>query len=49
MTLGEVISVGREISSCGLRIDLSQPDTIRQVVREVQPDLIACSTLLSEN
>ncbi|NMG05948.1 dTDP-4-dehydrorhamnose reductase [Brasilonema sp. UFV-L1] len=40
MTLGEVISVGREISSCGLRIDLSQPNTIRHVIREVQPELI---------
>jgi dTDP-4-dehydrorhamnose reductase len=40
MTLGEVIAVGREISSCGLSMDLSQPDTIRHVIREVQPDLI---------
>ncbi len=40
MTLGEVISVGREVSPPGLRIDLSQPDTIRHVIREVQPDLI---------
>jgi dTDP-4-dehydrorhamnose reductase len=40
MTLGEVISVGREVSPPGLRIDLAQPDTIRHVIREVQPDLI---------
>ncbi|MGH7998933.1 MAG: dTDP-4-dehydrorhamnose reductase [Brasilonema sp.] len=40
MTLGEVISVGRKVQSCSLRIDLSQPDTIRHVIREVQPDLI---------
>ncbi|BAZ22592.1 dTDP-6-deoxy-L-mannose-dehydrogenase [Kalymmatonema gypsitolerans NIES-4073] len=40
MTLGEVIPVGREVSSLGLRIDLSQPDTIRHVIREVMPHLI---------
>ncbi|BAZ22462.1 dTDP-4-dehydrorhamnose reductase [Kalymmatonema gypsitolerans NIES-4073] len=40
MTIGEVIPVGRELSSSGLFIDLSQPDTIRHVIREVQPDLI---------
>ncbi|BAY48374.1 dTDP-6-deoxy-L-mannose-dehydrogenase [Scytonema sp. HK-05] len=40
MTLGEIIPVGREISSSGLRIDLSQPDTIRHVIREVMPELI---------
>jgi dTDP-4-dehydrorhamnose reductase len=40
MTLGEVISVGHQISSCGLLMDLSQPDSIRHVIREVQPDLI---------
>ncbi|KAB8330887.1 dTDP-4-dehydrorhamnose reductase [Scytonema tolypothrichoides VB-61278] len=40
MTLGEVIPVGREVSSSGLSIDLSQPDSIRHVIREVQPDLI---------
>ncbi|BAY34807.1 dTDP-6-deoxy-L-mannose-dehydrogenase [Nostoc carneum NIES-2107] len=40
MTLGEVIPAGREVSSPNLRIDLSQPDTIRYVIREVQPDLI---------
>jgi dTDP-4-dehydrorhamnose reductase len=40
MTLGEVLPIGREISSSGLHIDLSQPDTIRHVIREVQPDLI---------
>jgi dTDP-4-dehydrorhamnose reductase len=38
MTLGEVITVGRESST--LRMDLSNPDTIRYVIREVQPDLI---------
>ncbi|ARV58417.1 dTDP-4-dehydrorhamnose reductase [Nostocales cyanobacterium HT-58-2] len=40
MTLGEVISVGREFSTTGLRMDLSLPDTIRHVIREVQPGLI---------
>lgn len=40
MTLGEVIPAGREVSSSGLRMDLSQPDSIRDVIREVQPDLI---------
>ncbi|WP_414584627.1 dTDP-4-dehydrorhamnose reductase [Scytonema sp. PCC 10023] len=40
MTLGEVIPVGREVSSLGLRIDLSQPDTIRHVIRQVMPHLI---------
>ncbi len=34
MTLGELIAVGRE------SIDLSQPDTIRQNIREIQPHLI---------
>ncbi|KAB8330876.1 sugar nucleotide-binding protein [Scytonema tolypothrichoides VB-61278] len=43
ITLGEVIAVGREISFCSLRIDLSQPDTIRHVIREIQPDLIVNS------
>ncbi|NJM71357.1 MAG: dTDP-4-dehydrorhamnose reductase [Scytonema sp. RU_4_4] len=43
MTLGEVIAVGRDISSLSLRMDLSQPDTIRHVIREVQPDLIVNS------
>jgi len=38
MTLGEVITAGRESST--LRMDLSNPDTIRYVIREVQPDLI---------
>jgi dTDP-4-dehydrorhamnose reductase len=38
MTLGEVITAGRESSS--LRMDMSNPDTIRYVIREVQPDLI---------
>ncbi|MDF5717921.1 MAG: dTDP-4-dehydrorhamnose reductase [Rhizonema sp. NSF051] len=40
MSLGEVIIAGREVSSPGLRMDLAQPDTIRHVIREVQPDLI---------
>ncbi|MDZ7957150.1 MAG: dTDP-4-dehydrorhamnose reductase [Aulosira sp. DedQUE10] len=40
MSLGEVIPAGREVSSPSLRMDLSQPDTIRHVIREVQPDLI---------
>lgn len=40
MTLGEVIPAGRAASSPSLRIDLSQPDTIRHGIHEVQPDLI---------
>ncbi|MDF5725625.1 MAG: dTDP-4-dehydrorhamnose reductase [Rhizonema sp. PD37] len=40
MSLGEVITAGREVSSPGLHMDLAQPDTIRHVIREVQPDLI---------
>ncbi len=40
MTLGEVIPAGREIPHSTLRIDLSQPDSIRHVIREVMPDLI---------
>jgi dTDP-4-dehydrorhamnose reductase len=34
MTLGEVIAVGRDV------IDLSSPDTIRQRIREIKPNLI---------
>ncbi len=40
MSVGKVIAVGREVSAPGLLMDLSQPDTIRHVIREVQPDLI---------
>ena len=40
MTFGEVICAGREVASPSLRIDLSAPDTIRAVIREVKPDLI---------
>lgn len=40
MTIGEVIPAGRDVLSPNLRIDLSQPETIRYVIREVQPDLI---------
>ncbi len=40
MTLGEVIPAGREIPHSTLRIDLSQPDSIRHVIREVMPGLI---------
>lgn len=40
MTLGEVICVGREVASPSLRMDLSTPETIRAVIREVKPDLI---------
>ncbi|KAB8315324.1 dTDP-4-dehydrorhamnose reductase [Tolypothrix campylonemoides VB511288] len=40
MTLGEVVPAGRKVSSAGLRMDLSQPDTIRYVIREVKPNLI---------
>ncbi len=40
MTLGEVITVGRESNQSVLRMDLSQPNSIVNVVREVQPDLI---------
>ncbi len=38
MTLGEVVAVGR--SSGNLCLDLSQPDTIRHVIRTVRPQLI---------
>ncbi|MEA5502117.1 dTDP-4-dehydrorhamnose reductase [Halotia wernerae UHCC 0503] len=34
MTVGEVISVGRS------QLNLAQPNTIRHIIREVQPDLI---------
>ncbi|XZF62781.1 MAG: dTDP-4-dehydrorhamnose reductase [Gloeotrichia echinulata DVL01] len=37
MTIGEVIPVGRNES---LQLDLAQIDTIRQIIREVKPDLI---------
>ncbi|MEO0935481.1 MAG: dTDP-4-dehydrorhamnose reductase [Cyanobacteria bacterium J06641_2] len=40
MTLGEVIPVGRNVTNTSLRMDLAQPDTIRRVIREVEPDLI---------
>ncbi|MBV8885379.1 MAG: dTDP-4-dehydrorhamnose reductase [Chroococcidiopsidaceae cyanobacterium CP_BM_RX_35] len=40
MTLGEVIAVGRSTSEPVLRVDLAEPDTIRQAIRAVQPDLI---------
>jgi dTDP-4-dehydrorhamnose reductase len=40
MTFGEVICAGREVTSPNLRMDLSAPDTIRAVIREVKPDLI---------
>jgi dTDP-4-dehydrorhamnose reductase len=39
-TLGEVVAVGREVASTNLRMDLSQPDSIRSVIREVRPHLI---------
>jgi dTDP-4-dehydrorhamnose reductase len=38
--LGEVVPVGREVSTQNLRIDLAQPDTIRSVIREVRPNII---------
>ncbi|MBW4602431.1 MAG: dTDP-4-dehydrorhamnose reductase [Calothrix sp. FI2-JRJ7] len=40
MTLGEVICAGREATSPSLRMDLSAPETIRAVIREVKPNLI---------
>ncbi|HEY9598162.1 MAG TPA: dTDP-4-dehydrorhamnose reductase [Cyanophyceae cyanobacterium] len=40
MTLGEVIPVGRSISNAALQMDLAEPDSIRGIIREVQPDLI---------
>jgi dTDP-4-dehydrorhamnose reductase len=40
MTLGEVICAGREANSVSLRMDLSVPETIRTVIREVKPNLI---------
>lgn len=40
MTLGEVICAGREATSLGLQMDLSAPETISAVIREVKPNLI---------
>lgn len=40
MPLGEVIVAGRSVSDVALRLDLAQPDTIRQTLREVKPNLI---------
>lgn len=40
MTIGEVISVARKPNASNLSMDLSQPDSIIQAVREVQPNLI---------
>ncbi|MEE3716409.1 dTDP-4-dehydrorhamnose reductase [Tumidithrix elongata RA019] len=40
LTLGEVVSVGREVPTPSLQMDLSQPTTIRTVIREVRPSLI---------
>ncbi len=40
MTLGEVICAVREANSVNLRMDLSVPETIRAVIREVKPNLI---------
>jgi dTDP-4-dehydrorhamnose reductase len=40
ITLGEIIPAGRQVSAPGLQIDLSQPDTIRHVIREVMPNVI---------
>lgn len=39
-TLGEVIAAGRSAGEPVLQIDLAKPDTIRQAIRTVQPDLI---------
>lgn len=40
MNLGEVIPVGRNVTTASLQMDLAQPDTISRVIREVKPDLI---------
>ena len=40
MTLGQVISASREGGKGILTLDLLQPDSIRSVIREVQPQLI---------
>ena len=40
MSLGQVITTARKVSSPGLHMDIAQPDTIRHIIREVQPDLI---------
>ena len=40
LTLGQVIPASREGGNGILRLDLSQPDQIRSVIREVQPQLI---------
>ncbi|BAZ11074.1 dTDP-4-dehydrorhamnose reductase [Calothrix sp. NIES-4071] len=39
MTLGEVISIGRNASH-PMQMDLAQPDSIRRIIREIKPDLI---------
>lgn len=40
MTLGQVIPASREGGKGILTLDLSQPDSVRSVIREVQPQLI---------
>lgn len=40
LTLGQVIPVSREGGKGVLKLDLSQPDQIRSVIREVNPQLI---------
>jgi dTDP-4-dehydrorhamnose reductase len=40
MTLGTVIPASREGGNGILRLDLSQPESLREVIREVQPQLI---------
>ena len=40
MTLGQVIPASREGGKGILTLDLSQPDSLRSVIREVQPQLI---------
>lgn len=42
MTLGEVISVGRDVGNA-MQMDLTQPNSIRSIIREVKPDLIVNS------
>ncbi|KST67362.1 dTDP-4-dehydrorhamnose reductase [Mastigocoleus testarum] len=40
ITLGEVITSGRDTKGASLQMDLTQPDSIRYLIREVKPDLI---------
>jgi dTDP-4-dehydrorhamnose reductase len=38
--LGEVITTSRDVNATDFYMDLSQPESIRQAIQEIQPDLI---------